>query len=79
MTDGLAELRENVAQLREHRAAQEEALGNLADDVKALTEAVASLKTTIDRSRGALYVISGVSGAIGIIASGIVEFIWKSK
>lgn len=58
-----------IALLREGRAAQVEINRELREDVSALTSAVQNLTSAIDRSRGALWVISGVSGVAGAVVS----------
>lgn len=67
---------EDIARLREARAAQDVAMKELKDDVKALTEAVTGLTSAIDRSRGALWVISGASGAIGAIIAAAISILY---
>ncbi len=58
-----------IALLREGRAAQVEINRELKEDVSVLTAAVQKLTSAIDQSRGALWVISGVSGVAGAIVS----------
>jgi hypothetical protein len=62
-------MREDISRLREGRAAADVTLKALSDDVAALTAAVGELKTAIDRSRGALWVISGVAGLAGAVTT----------
>lgn len=73
LTGEVRRLRFDVGQLREWKAAQEVNEHHLATDVATLTVAVQSLQTAIDRSRGALWVISGLSGAIGAGAAALVS------
>jgi hypothetical protein len=72
----MPEIREELSRMRERQGISEANLSNLADDVAALTEAVRDLKETIDRSRGALWVISGASGVVGVFASWLATNLW---
>jgi NADPH-dependent curcumin reductase CurA len=72
----MPEIREELSRMRERQGISEANLSNLADDVAALTEAVRDLKETIDRSRGALWVISGASGVVGVVASWLATNLW---
>lgn len=71
-------MEERINVLREGRAASDVVTASLAADVKALTEAVAKLQSSIDTSRGALWVISGVSGVAGAISALVATF-WYHK
>jgi hypothetical protein len=75
--------RQEITSLQVESATTKANLTNLATDVanltmalKANTEMVAALKQTIDQSRGALYVIGGVSGVVGALASWFAESTW---
>jgi outer membrane murein-binding lipoprotein Lpp len=68
-------LRFDMGQMREWKAAQEINQGHLTANVTRLTAAVEALQTAIDRSRGALYVVTGLSGAIGAGAAAIVTLL----
>lgn len=70
---------EDVARLREAKAGQDVMNRNLQDDLTKLTEAVQTLTSTIDRSRGALWVISGAAGAMGAFISAAVALIIHGK
>jgi hypothetical protein len=66
----VSDLRETVVQLRIGKAETDVLLDQLMKNVSELTVMVGSLKATIDTSRGALWVIGGVAGALGA-ASGL--------
>jgi len=59
----------DVTMLREARAGQAIVNEKLEAKVDKLADSVDALTSTIDRSRGALWVISGVSGIVGAIGS----------
>ena len=69
-------LREDVVVLREYRAADNVKQIQLDGDVLTLTKAVKDLEATINQSRGALYVISAASGAVGMAAGGIATWLF---
>ena len=77
-------LRHDITMLQIENATNKANLQNLAVDVGRLTAALrenslvtASLKQTIDTSRGALYIISGVSGVLGAAVSSLTHIFWS--
>jgi hypothetical protein len=69
--DDLNGLRSEVQTLRERRASAETAQEILASQVAELIKATGELKGTIDRSRGALWVLSSMSGGVGAVVGAI--------
>jgi predicted nucleic acid-binding Zn-ribbon protein len=67
--EDIRDLHDEVTMLRESKAAQQVTLEHIEETVQRLTEAVTELTSTLDKSRGALYVISGVSGAVGAVVA----------
>jgi N-acetylmuramic acid 6-phosphate (MurNAc-6-P) etherase len=65
--EDIQRLTENVNMLRQANAAQDVVNATMQANVEKLTDAVTGLTSTIDKSRGALYVISGVSGVGGAV------------
>lgn len=70
---------DEIGKLREARAGQEVFNSQLKDDLESLTTAVQQLTSVIDRSRGALWVISGAAGAIGAMISAVVSYLVHQK
>lgn len=75
-----------ISELQQSRAAQTEInrelnedIAGLKTDIEKLTAAVTALTSAIDKSRGALYVISAASGIAGAIAAAVVRAFVTSK
>ncbi len=68
---------EEIARLRERAAAQDTFNTSMKEDIQELTRAVHSLTSTIDRSKGALWVILGASGTVGGVTTAVAEFILR--
>ena len=65
--DRVRELETRVSDLREERAAFKVEIGNLRDDVKELHSIMKDLVSTIDKSKGALWLIGGASAFLGAL------------
>ncbi len=66
-------LEEQVGDLREDRARDSEAQEHLTGAVEALTAKVAELNDTINRGRGALWIIGGVGATAGALGAAILD------
>lgn len=73
MEQRLRDLESTVADLREDRAAQALATEHLQEAVKELSVQVGELRDTINRSRGALWVILGLGTAGGGILTALLS------
>jgi hypothetical protein len=67
MEDRVRELEGQVSTLREDRAAYKVEIQNLRDDVKDLRVVMKDLVSTIDKSKGALWLIGGASAFLGAL------------
>jgi len=65
--DRVLTLEDKVSELREERAAFKIEMNNLQRDVRELNLTMKDLVSTIDQSKGAIWIIGGISGIIGAI------------
>lgn len=65
--DKIKEIEEKVSNLREERNAFKIEIQNLRDHMDELHDVVKHLVSTIDRSKGALWIIGGVSALVGAV------------
>lgn len=68
------DLETRVSELREERAALKVELSHLNKSVNDLSECVTELVSTVDRSKGALWIIGGASGFLGALGHWAASF-----
>ena len=73
--DDIRNLRDDVDALMMYRASREAHDIHLTADVLALTTAVNSLQSTIDKSRGAIWVIGSISAGLVAIAAALAAWL----
>jgi hypothetical protein len=67
------DLRERVAILENNHNGLKETVSELKGSVKELTQVASGLKESMDKGRGILYTIGGISGGVGAAVSAFVS------